>query len=501
MKKIKNFRYFLSHAAFSLVLVALLLSACSLPEVHLPFKTASLAQVEPFADNADALPTPVSNDAPLPEETARVEPATSTSGELTGQDSLSGLVVFTSTSNDPFARSDAGKVILDPPARHLWGITPDGELAGRLSDEGADTALVDASKPEGKVLVIASGVENPGESMILVSLPDECRGNQKYCTDYQFGLKGRTYAYLSGEESCGRNLTLVERATGVVLQTWQHVSWYRFNQDGGMLLALDDCSSRYVYQYIPNTGAQSGMASDGEISWDPSRKAALVQLKGSAPVLSALWGFNLQTSSAILWPEQGQIMQDSPTWLDDGRHFVYQHRSIGYDKNSGNAYLEGPRQVILMDAWTRAQHLLAFNTNYDFHLCPTEGETCQQPYGDWLRVTRTPFHAGGLKLGDPGEAVTVRCALYGLDCAQPAEEFALNWRTGELIPWSEAGLTEAQPAPAFPPPNLGTEPVYSDPAGSFYLYTSADGHSLWYVPLSGDPELWVTEGEDFVFLP
>ena len=40
-----------------------------------------------------------------------------------------------------------------------------------------------------------------------------------------------------------------------------------------------------------------------------------------------------------------------------------------------------------------------------------------------------------------------------------------------------------------------------DPGGAFALYTSADGHGLWYVPASGDPLLLVTDGDDFVYVP
>ena len=503
MKITANPNKHLFRAALCFAFISLLLSACALPKIQLPFISASVAQGEEVvAAEAASLDAPSSTEETRPTATAPLEPTTLVGNELTAQDGLSGLILFTSLANDPFATSDAGKVNLQTPVRHLWGITPDGKRAGRMSPEGYSSALVPAGKPEGKTLLIANGVEGVSEAVISVAPPEACQdGGSAACGGFNFGLQGRTFAYFSGEESCGRTLTLVERATGAALNTWNNVAWYRFNQDGGLLLSLDDCSRRYIYQYIPNTAVQSGMASDGVISWDPSRKAALVQVHGEAPVLSALWGFNLDTSSAILWHEQGKTMQDSPVWLDDGRHFVYQHRAIRYDKESQNAYLDGPRQIILMDAWTRAQHLLAFRGDFDFHLCPNEGEPCAQPYGDWLKVTRTPFQPGGLKLGDPSQAVITRCALFGMDCVKPAEEFALNWKTGEMLPWADANLPAPQPAPAFPPPDQSTESIYSDPGGAFALYTSADGHALWYVPSAGDPVLWVTDGENFVYVP
>lgn len=489
-------------AALSFLVITVLLSSCALPKINLPFKgLGGEGEVVAAADVAspglpESTPEAQPTDSAKPEPTAVVDP------ELSAEDGFSGLVLFTSESGDPFAVSDAGKVSLDKPVRHLWAISTDGLRAGRLSPEGFSSALAETSRPEGKPLLIAGGVESASESVLSVALPEECReGGPAACSGFQFGLQGLTYAYLSGEDSCGRRLTLVERSNRSVLNTWEHVAWYRFNKDGGVLVSLDNCSSRYLYQYIPNTESQSGMAPDGEITWDPSRKAGLVQVKGAAPVLSALWGFNLDTNAVILWPEQGKVMQDSLIWLEDGRHFVYQHRAVRYDKTSGNAYLDGPRQIILMDAWTRAQQLIGFKGEYDFHLCETEGEACEQPYGDWLKVTRTPFQPGGLKLSDPAEAAAARCALFGLGCAKPAEVFALNWKTGELIPWAEANLPAPQDAPAFPPPDRSADSVYTDPGGAFALYTSQDGHTLWYVPASGDPVLWVTEGDNFVYVP
>jgi hypothetical protein len=489
-------------AALCLALITLLFSACALPKIQLPSIAGAPAKEGGVAAVDSANPAaPADPAAPKPTGTASDPTDTPVSGEITVQDGVSGLILFTSLSNDPFASSDAGKVSLPDPQRHLWSISPDGKRTGRLSPEGYATALVPVSKPEGKILVMSNGLELTGDAVLAALPPQDCQDNGAACSAFEFGMQGRTFAYLSSATSCGKTMTLVERATGNPINTWENVTWFHFNQDGGLIISLSDCTNNYVYQYIPNTGIQTGMAADGAISWDPSQRAALVQLSGASPLVSALWGFNLDTNRAILWHDQGNIMQDSPVWLADGRHFVYQHRVVRYDKESGNAYLDGPRQIILMDAWTRAQHLLAFNGSYDFHLCPSEGKPCQQPYGDWLKVTRTPFVPVGLKLGSPDEIAHSRCPLYGLDCMKPAEEFALNWKTGEMLPWADANLPAPQSAPAYPPPDQSKSPIYSDPDGAFSLYTSADGRALWSVPASGDPLLLVTEGENFVYVP
>lgn len=483
-----------------------LLSGCAMPTIDLgrlvapkddSVVTADAAAQPGLAEAAaegQVDPTAAGASSPDEDQADPGEPP----ADLGGPD-LGGLVLFTSRAADPLATSDAGRLPGDSPETLLWAISADGTRAGRLSPEGLPSALVPVAAPENKPLILENGFEAAGDSVVGLLTPDECLDGA--CADFQFGLQGRTYAYLSGEDTCGRSLTLVERANGQVLNTWSGVAWYYFNADGGMIIAQGDCETRHVYQYIPNTDQQSGMAPDGELLWDPTHSAALVQVRGASPVQSELWGFNLENSRPILWGEPGKVMQDTPIWLADGRHFVYQHRAIRYDKNSGNAYLDGPRQIVLMDAWTRAQHLLAFDPGADFHLCATEGTSCDQPYGDWLKVRRTAFLPAGLKLGEPAQAVINRCALYGLDCPKPAEEYAVNWQTGEILPWADAGVPSPEHAPAFPPPDRAAEPVFISEDGSFALFTDAGGSTLWYVPSAGDPVLWVTEGENFVYVP
>ena len=113
---------------------------------------------------------------------------------------------------------------------------------------------------------------------------------------------------------------------------------------------------------------------------------------------------------------------------------------------------------------------------------------------------RIPFKAARVSL-DESDLPEVRCALYGLNCQEPAEEMALNWKTGEMLPWDEAGLVEVEPPPSFPLPDLSAQPIYLDPGGVYAFYTDSGGRTLWYVPAEGDPILWVTEGKNFVYLP
>ncbi len=98
------------------------------------------------------------------------------------------------------------------------------------------------------------------------------------------------------------------------------------------------------------------------------------------------------------------------------------------------------------------------------------------------------------------------CLAYGLDCAASAELFALNYRTGELVPWDQFTLPTpaptATPSPTpLPGPDLTRQPVYTHPSGRYAFYVGLDGHSLWLEPQEGDPVLWVNDGTNFVYIP
>ncbi|MBE0698283.1 MAG: hypothetical protein IH586_15295, partial [Anaerolineaceae bacterium] len=278
--------------ALGLAIITLILTACALPKIQLPGMGAAPA-TEGGVAGMDTANSATQVDPTAPQSTGAAEETADTpavSGEITAQDGLSGLILFTSLSNDPFAGPNAGKTSQPAPQRHLWAISPDGKRTGRLSPEGYGSALVPVSKPEGKILVMANGLELTGGAVMTELPPLACQeSDAALCNGFEFGMQGRTYAYFSGESTCGKTMALVERATGNTINTWENVTWFYFNQDGGLVLSLSDCTKSYVYQYIPNTGIQSGMAADGEISWDPSHRAGLVQLTGASPILSALW--------------------------------------------------------------------------------------------------------------------------------------------------------------------------------------------------------------------
>ncbi len=494
------------------ILGATLLASCSLPSfagrstpVLFQTTTASPANPQDQGTNSPEQSTDPASILPTSTVTSLNETRTLPVDITDLEDkTLNGMIVFTSLSGDPFANTDLGKTDQPTSERRLWAISPDGLRAGRLSSTYQGTALFLPANDQEPIKFVDTGMNINYPGLEPVTLPEECSpAGDNTCSEFSFGPEGRTLAYYTSIDNCGRDLSLVDLLLNQTINTWANVHWYRFLQDGSLILSLDDCSGtpRNLYLYIPNKNTQAGLGQEGTLRWDPFWQAALVQVQDQLPVFSGLWGFNLQTSRVFLWMEREQrVIDDSPIWLSDGRHFLYQHRSIQFYANSGTFVLEGPRQIVLMDAWSRDQRLLAYDGRYDYHLCETNGTPCEMRYGDWLKIRRTTFKALRVST-DEIDLPEVRCALYGLDCKQAPDEMALNWKTGEMLPWSEANVAEVEPDPASPLPDLAAQPVYSDPGGTFAFYTDSGGRTLWYVPAAGEPVLWVTEGENFVYLP
>lgn len=494
-----------SHIIFSLLL-AVLVTACSLPKFSLP----NLKQQE-----ATAIPTVVSPaqataaNPQQPEPTVASQPLTeirntgaiALSNFASADQQTSGLIVFTSASGDPFSPAPSTAGPLERSDASLWGISLDGSQAGQIAPASAALWPAPAAEQKGRIVDSAHLLQNP--VLDAVTLPVECDpAVGGACSGYQFSPHGRSLLYFSGPDACGQALTLYDLDRQTVLQTWPRAQWAQFLDNGSIVLLQGECEKPYLYLYLPNRDTQSGLSAPGTAYWNQTQQVVLFQTQAEPAMQTGLWGINLQTSKVFLWLDQERVLQDTPIWLPDGRHVVFQHRAYQYDPVSGDAILQYPRQIVLMDAWTRSQTLLAYDARHNYALCATPGKPCNAVSGDWLKVRRTPLQKARFSAQDYDTLPAARCALFGLDCMVSEEEvLAINWKTGETLPWDEADLPEPQPLSPCPQPDLEAQPVYKDPAGAFALYTGAGGRTLWFVPQQGEPVLWVADGEGFVYLP
>lgn len=510
-------RFSITRLARLCALLPLILAACAFPKLpDLPGLPGQAAEGTPTPLSSTPSATAISTTAPQAPDAAAFGP--------TDAASLHGVILFSSAAANPFAdaKKDFGSTetaTTDPSSfsisadQSLWAISLDGTRAGRISREGFGSALSIPQKASDKVRFIQNGVQLTGDGLQAIIPPSECDRptdqpidpTNPPCGSFQFSSGAHEMAYLSGAETqCGRTLTLMDQDTSTTVKSWPQVIWYSFLQNGSLLLTQGDCDQQRAFWYIPGTDQQSPIERTGTAYWNPSHTAVIFENPGKDAVQRQLWGINLVTSRIFLWPAGDLISEDTPIWLADGHHFVYQHRAYQYDAAQDMFTLTGPLQVVLMDAFTRSQQQMAYRSDSDYHLCATAGTPCPQPYGDWVQVLRTPFQAKHFPLAEREEKSAARCAFYGLDCDPSAETLAINWKTLAQSAWEDANL----PAPDAPAdsnaamaPDISGVTLYQDGNGAFALYPGADGKSLWYVPQGGEPMLWVQDGSGFVALP
>ncbi len=506
-------RFFRIFIRLSAAASLLMLSACALPNFAGMKDALSKPDGETAVEGVSSELEEEATDAPAKRPInipgAELAPAfheLSAADFAPGADGIEGLILFSSSAEQPFTNLDVAAQGVPEAGGQLWAITPDGAQAGRISPDDFGGALLPPTRTGIPTRLLQYGFSLDHPALELQNAPEACEGASPACGGFQFSPDGRYLAYMDGPEDCGRTLNVIERAGGSLVSSFPNTRWATFTQESTLLLAHGTCDSPRVKaaMYFPHTDKYSGTGFDGQAYWNADRSAVLIQTSGLPGYRPALWGFHIQTGKIILWMDNPQFMENAPTWATQDE-FLFGHRKVRFDQSTQELVLEGPLQILSMNARTRAQRQLAYDGVYNYYLCVVDGVPCQEWYGDWVQVKRTPFHLETVKYdADAGDFVdqpATRCALYGVDCAEPAELMALNWVTGEMLPWDEAGLPEVPDSPAESGPDFNAAPVYEDPDGSFTFFPGLDGRSLWRVPTNGEPEQWVQDGQGFVYLP
>ena len=505
-------RFISRTAAFVLILVLIMLTGCVLPNSTAP--TPTPAETIVAGDSTGGSDT-----------TGAGEVAAQTKGSPTleaagvrelsaadfprGGDGMHGLILFTSSAKQPFADLLLGEPNLPYAEKQAWAVSPDGKRAGRVSPDGHGADLLTAAQTGGLPRLLEYGFVAGNGALETIPAPDACFAMEEPCGGFELSPDGRFLVFFSGTYAdCGRMLNVLDLRSGEVTRRFPGAAWAYFTDNSTLMLASGTCEQQQAALYVPHNDNYAGTALGGAFLWNPARTAALLQshqqtAKG-AFAQPSLWGFHLETNKVFMWMNDPAVLEDSATWTPEGDAYLFNHRKVHYEMNSGTLVLEGPRQVLWMNAENRSQRRLAYDPGYDYHLCTGASQPCDEWYGEWVKVMRTPYKPISFRIdpatGQPEDRPAVTCALTGTDCAVPAEPFALNWKTGELVPWEDANLAEPTPA-LVNAPDQNAEPIYADPDANFTFYPGLDGHSLWYVPGDGEPELWVRDGEGFVYLP
>jgi len=294
-----------------------------------------------------------------------------------------------------------------------------------------------------------------------IQLPEACaepppgvvlQGPWEPCSGFATSADGRYFGFYSGPENCGRDIHIIDVQTGETIFVTPHGGGHGFEflENGKILLRRGHCEGGSVGLLQPATGELTFLGSEGAILWNGSRTALVGAPHVYMGIESAVWGYNVLEDNLFLSEPEDWQLDDHPIWTPDGSHVLYQHRDVDFALEPDEYSFLGTRWIMIVDAASGDVNVLADHPRYDYHLCAGPDSECDSWYGDWIQVRRLPFQVQVVPYNfdfyyDP----RVRCFLYGLDCAQLPTLFALNWRTGELVPWEEAAL--ATPSPTIAP--------------------------------------------------
>lgn len=479
--------------------------------------------------------TPVPTSTPLvfpaiwtPEPTAVPLPVLDPKVEITYFDLgradntlLQDLIIFTSSTERPFNALKIGLAFGkdEDSIRYLqmWAIAPDGQRAGRLSHGNSGSAIYVPTDPAGNPITIGYGISLNNDHLRTARLPGECYGEFSDaerqlgeflpCSDFAFSPTGRHLALYFGPELCTRGIIVSDTETGEKLYRSRIGAGHDFEFLGTdkVLIYEGHCEGGSVRVLDLPSKALKDLGGQGAEFWNAQRTAFGTDYAPYDGMGGTVWGYNVETDFVFLPQLEFNQVDDHILWVPDGSHLLYQHRPLLRSETSYT--FAGARQIIIVDAMSGEQQILMGDPNYDFDLCEGPNSRCDKWFGDWVQVRRFPFQPQSVEFSyDMFSNPIATCRLYGTGCLDPAELFALNWRTGELIPWDQAPLPTVTPTPAptatpIPGPDLTGAPVYAEPSGAYAFYVGNDGHSLWMVPANGEPQLWVVEGENFIYIP
>lgn len=425
---------------------------------------------------------------------------------------LGDLILFTSAVHAPFAPANTRQRATP---NHLWAIAVDGRNSERLSFR--EDALFIRSTT-GDAVVVDLLVTQPltlATDFVRqhVLLPECASGAAEFpCGEYRFSPSGTWVAYFWGEEICGRGIAALDlRAdeTRILAAAGGHS--FTFLADETMLIGVGHCEGGDLVLADLRTGEQNVLGEAGVIQWNAQRTALAVKVSPYLGWGNSVWGYDMVRGQHFLSPApEHETEATQRLWTATGSHLLYQQRAISYTTPAKAALTLGPQQIIVVDAATGERQTLLNDPAYDYHLCMAY-QVCAWE-GDFIEVRRIPYRPNSFVWEVDPSSAAVDCAMYGFRCPDPVERFALNWRTGELVPWdarpsaTETPTVTPTPTPAAvtpqsTAPDLARPAFYTAPDGTYTLRLGQDGQSLWCVPAGGEPVLWVNTGAHFTYVP
>ncbi len=421
----------------------------------------------------------------------------------------------------PFHGSNLGTPNLSQfPVEGLWLLKPDTFSAALLTPPGLSSAVGRSS--QGKLRLIGFGDGLPTDAVQSLAPPAACvpplGWNGKTdsfapCTDFYFSASGNLLGYEIPIQGCARQLYLLELKTNrLVLAIKDRGHFLRPLPNGRWLVATGSCGEGIIAQYDPQTNSNRILGPEPvNLVWNAQRTAFFAHVFNEGGHEVGLWGYNVATSQIFFsMSAQDDQYNSEPTWTPDGQAVIFQYRKGILTDDGTKVGFYNPGHLIRVDINTKTQSKIA-DPSGDLVIAPGW-------YGEYLMVRRYPFQvrtfdANTLHFSDELPPV-MKCATRGNECSQPPDLLAYQYKTSQLVPWSQTGLPAAAAAADARLPTLDLEhPLYEDPNGAFRILLGSpmpympdtlawQGYaSLWYLPRGGQPILWVESGRGFVYVP
>ena len=485
----------------------------SVAETRTPFPTwtptATALPATPF-------PTPVATATPQPTATVTPLPVCAPIWQrpLPKDKPLHDLILFTSTAHAPFAPAEINQRTTPT---HLWAIATDGRKSERLSTT-EDMLFIHSNNGFTVDLLVTQPYSMETNFVRQHTLLPECESMAREfpCTQVQFSPAGTWAVYFWGEETCGRGVAAIDLRTDetrIITETGGYDVTF-LSEDTLVLATLitgtEHCEGGDLTVVDLSTGEQTILGKAGPIQWNALGTAFAVNVHPYVGWGSSVWGYDVAQERQFLPPTERNTEQSQPLWTPAGDHLLYQQRAISYTTTAQAELILAPQQIVIADATTGEQRILLSDPAYDFHLC-TAYEVCSWE-GDFIEVRRIPYRQEVFASAADATSAAVNCAIYGFRCADPVERFALNWRTGKLVPWDTRPaaaetptvtptLTPAAMTPQPAAPDLDQPAFYTASDGTYTLHLGGDERSLWCVPTGGEPVLWINTGANFTYVP
>ncbi len=427
---------------------------------------------------------------------------------------LRAVILFTSAVHAPFAPASVRQGSGD---MQLWAVAADGRRSERLSAGGNILYVRPTTGAATVDLLVTQPYSMETDFVRQHALGPECVETEFPCDKYEFSPGGAWVAYFWGKDICGRGIAALNVRTDetlILIEKGGHS--FTFLSDETMLIGAGHCEGGNLMTVDLPTGEKNTLGEAGVMQWNTTRTAFAVNAHPYMGWGSDVWGYNVaQARHFIASSEEPELTTEElqTVWTPNGDYLLYQQRTISYTTPTKAEFTLDPQRIIIAEAATGEQRTLLADPAYDYHLCTAYG-VCPWE-GDYIEVRRIPFHAGIFERETNFNDYATNCTLYGFRCPDPVERFALNWRTGELLPWDErpataevpptptAVLTRTPTATPSPPaaPDLARPAFYTAPDDSYTLHLGQDGLSLWCVPAGGEPVLWVNNGAYFTYIP